>query len=157
MRWVVVIVLLACRSSNPGDSGDSPDAFTCSAAAVPGCVAGGLAGIVFDGASPWQLDGTMQMFGATSPYSSTIYLLRGPTACAFAVSSQPRATVSDDASVHVDDTSASQYVTAVYPHSSEHSWSLCVRESDGALAYHAHDFVSMPLVDQTIDGVLAPQ
>jgi hypothetical protein len=103
----------------------------------------------------WNLDGTLQRFGATMPYSSVRYMKRtGSGRCAFELSIAPITGEPRSSLTIIDDTSASYNESGSYPHAHSHVWTMCVRDSDGALIYQQRDYVSMPGQDDYIVGVL---
>ena len=160
---LVVFALGACTDGGtlPADAVvDSVpiDADPCAAPAtvpsVPGCVFAGLGAVSLDGA--WTMTGTTVSFhGAPEPFTSTIYLKRsGSGGCSFAMSPTP---ILDDQVLdrYIDDTWAHGESPPSLPHQHQESWRLCVRESDGALAYTSSIYRTMPPMDRITDAVLS--
>lgn len=165
------LLLTVCACANPADPSDDEidatpvdapppiDGDPCSAPPpslnASGCAAGSLANLSLDGM--WTLTGTINRFGQVMPYTSPIYMQRygsGPGRCAFALSRMPIVASTRSPDVYINDTIATYSYSATYPHTTNSSWRLCVSDADGSLVYRSHLYVSMPMQDEYVDGVL---
>jgi len=162
MRWVWVVVI-AGAACDPGANGTFPDgemhvvdADPCPRDPVetPGCVYLGLENVSLDGM--WTLTGTISDFGQTpTAYTTTKYMQRIATnRCTLLMSSSPITDGANAQTAFIDDTHASYSESGYYPHSHSYSWSMCVRDTDGSLVYHERTYLSMPMMDRAVEGVL---
>lgn len=133
------------------------DASPCGAPPTPsGCTPNGLMSLVLDAA--WTMTGTERSpmtHQITEPFTRTVYLKQmGTGSCSFGIFSSPPP----------DGALLTAFSTATYAgygwstvgpngHNPQHySWTLCVRASDGALAYH--EVYDAPWTASLIDAVL---
>ena len=152
MRYAVLLLLVACHDAPV--AADAPaDAAECAFVGFDfiegGCVEGGLAGISLDGT--WTLTGTRQDFDqAPVAYSSSASMQQtGTGACAFTLTLAPFAPMVS----YIDETRASYTHSITYPHVGGNAWEICVRATDGVLAFRQHITYSIPAQDETIIGV----
>jgi hypothetical protein len=155
----VALALGACDSTPPttapadADHG-LPDVAVCAAFTgdiIDGCAPGELATVTLDGA--WTLTGTQQQFPQPEmPYTTVLYLKQtGTGPCAFGLASEQPVT---DLPAYVDATRAFFSTHRSYPQSYDESWQLCVRASDGALAYFKR-IIAVGGTGEITSGVLA--
>jgi hypothetical protein len=161
MRYLSVLVIVGACSSSPDGAVDAksadakpidamPDADPCANVPVAGCELGGLAGLPFDGTTPWTLTGTHTDAGQTTPLTETMYFLR--QGCTLQADGSP--ITSPGAGYVITDTHAGYDDTGEYPHPHTFSVSICVSPADGAVHYTQVEMQTMPMLDWSTAGIL---